>query len=118
MFRSFTKLIPASGMLLAFLTFSSAMFGGEDAAKSSEPVELVVYSGRSESLIGPALARYTKATGNPVKVKYGSTSGMTALLLEEGDNTPADLFIAQDAGALAGRRIAVFWELTKPSGGT
>ena len=64
------------------------------------PVELVVYSGRSESLIGPVLKQYEEATGNTVKVKYGSTSGMTALLLEEGRKTPADVFIAQDAGAL------------------
>ena len=68
--------------------------------KASEPVELVVYSGRSESLIGPVLEKYEQATGNTVKVKYGSTSGMTALLLEEGRKTPADVFIAQDAGAL------------------
>jgi iron(III) transport system substrate-binding protein len=70
------------------------------SSKASEPVELVVYSGRSESLIGPVLEKYEQATGNTVKVKYGSTSGMTALLLEEGRKTPADVFIAQDAGAL------------------
>ena len=70
------------------------------ADRNSEPVELVVYSGRSESLIGPVLEKYQASTGNTVKVKYGSTSGMTALLLEEGRKTPADVFIAQDAGAL------------------
>ena len=72
----------------------------EASGRTAEPVELVVYSGRSESLIGPVLKMYEQSTGNTVKVKYGKTAGMTALLLEEGRKTPADVFIAQDAGAL------------------
>lgn len=68
--------------------------------KNDSTNEIIVYSGRSESLIGPALEKYEAATGNTVRVKYGSTAGLTALLLEEGDATPADVFIAQDAGAL------------------
>jgi iron(III) transport system substrate-binding protein len=95
-----------SGLALAasslILGGGAAQPGETDSTRATvaEPIEIVVYSGRSESLIGPAIEKYEAASGNTVKVKYGSTSGLTALLLEEGPATPADVFIAQDAGAL------------------
>ena len=61
---------------------------------------LVIYSGRSESLVGPIIEQFKEATGIDVSVKYGSTSEMAATLLEEGKNSPADVFFAQDPGGL------------------
>jgi iron(III) transport system substrate-binding protein len=59
-----------------------------------------VYSGRSENLVGPLMQVVLDRTGLDVAVRYGSTSEMAATILEEGLNSPADLFFAQDAGAL------------------
>jgi iron(III) transport system substrate-binding protein len=61
---------------------------------------LTVYSGRSESLVGPVLASFTEASGIEVEVKYADTAELAAILLEEGSRSPADIFFAQDAGAL------------------
>lgn len=61
---------------------------------------LTVYSGRSESLVGPALEAFTEANGIEVEVKYADTAELAAILLEEGERSPADLFFAQDAGSL------------------
>lgn len=61
---------------------------------------LTVYSGRSESLIGPLLEQFTEDTGIEVEVLYGGTSAVANQILVEGDNSPADIFISQDGGAL------------------
>ena len=64
----------------------------------SEP--LVVYSGRSESLVDAVIQQFSQATGIRVEVKYAGTSQLAATLLEEGGNSPADVFFAQDPGGL------------------
>ncbi len=61
---------------------------------------LVVYSGRSEELVGEIFEQYEEQSGVDVQVRYGETAELAATILEEGDNSPADLFFAQDPGAL------------------
>jgi len=61
---------------------------------------LVIYSGRSESLVGPIITQFADASGIDVRVKYGGTAELAATIREEGNNTPADVFFAQDPGGL------------------
>ncbi|HEU0234855.1 MAG TPA: iron ABC transporter substrate-binding protein [Candidatus Limnocylindrales bacterium] len=72
------------------------------ASPTATPLDgtLTVYSGRTESLIGPVIERFEAATGVEVEVKYGDTAELAATILEEGSASPADVYIAQDAGAL------------------
>lgn len=72
-----------------------AACGGDDESDA-----LVVYSGRNEELVGELLERYQSDTGAELEIRYGDSSDLAATLLEEGDNTPADVFLSQDAGAL------------------
>lgn len=70
------------------------------SAQDDDPQTVVVYCGRSRNLVEPVFSKFTEKTGIKVLVRYGSTSEMAAALLEEGDRTLADVFFAQDAGAL------------------
>ena len=80
----------------------------ERAAQSSaagepadeDPGEITIYSGRGESLVGALLERFEAETGIRVKVRYAGTAQLAVAILEEGDRSPADVYYAQDAGAL------------------
>jgi iron(III) transport system substrate-binding protein len=61
---------------------------------------LVVYSGRSEELVGPVLEAFEASSGIDLEVRYGDTAELVATILEEGDASPADVYFGQDAGAL------------------
>ncbi len=71
-----------------------------DDAETADPGSLVIYSGRSESLVQPIIDQFAAATGIQVQVRYGGTSEIAGVLLEEGTNSPADVFYAQDPGGL------------------
>ena len=78
----------------------------------ANPGSLVVYSGRSESLVQPIIDQFAAVTGIEVEVKYGKTAEMAAVLMEEGKNSPADVFWAQDpGGAGAVAEAGMFAEL-------
>lgn len=73
------------------------------AALAATPLaaqDLTLYSGRGEALVAPIIAAFEAETGIKVNVRYGGTSELAILLQEEGANSPADLFWAQDVGAL------------------
>ena len=79
----------------------AAVLGCGAGELEGSPGELTIYSGRSESLVGPLIEQFGQATGVKTSVKYAGTPQLAATLLEEGDNTPADIFFAQDPGGLA-----------------
>jgi iron(III) transport system substrate-binding protein len=84
----------AAAVLAVALSSAAVACGGDDAST------LTVYSGRSESLVGPLLERYADETGADIEVRYAGTAELASTILEEGGNSPADVYFAQDAGAL------------------
>ena len=86
---------------LAALAALSALVAGLAACGSSDDENtLTMYSGRIAPILGPAVKLYEDASGLEVKTRYGDSPALASTLQEEGNNSPADLFFAQDAGSL------------------
>ena len=83
---------------LVALALVGAACGGNDAAEADG--KLTVYSGREEELVEGLFEKFEQQTGIDVEVRYGDSAELAATIAEEGDNSPADVFFAQDPGSL------------------
>ena len=96
-------------LLAALLVFAAALLGGcgfstEDSGGGSDDPGtegITLYSGRIPGAIGPAVDSYEAAAHRDVQVRFAETADLAATLVEEGDASPADVFFAQEPGAIA-----------------
>ncbi len=90
-----TRILGLSALLLAS-TLAACSSGDDDAAGGS----VTIYSGRTQNLVEPILNRFAEETGISVAVRYGNTADLALLIEEEGDRSPADVFLSQSPGAV------------------
>jgi iron(III) transport system substrate-binding protein len=87
----------------AALAAAGCGFSTEDS--DSGPAEpetegITLYSGRIPPAIGGAVDTYEAEADRDVQVRFAETADLAATLVEEDENTPADVFFAQEAGAI------------------
>ena len=71
------------------------------AAVALQAQPLTIYSGRSNALVDPLVRKFQEETGIEAVVRYGGSAQLALALRQEGARTRADLFWAQDSGALS-----------------
>ncbi|HYI75839.1 MAG TPA: iron ABC transporter substrate-binding protein [Gaiellaceae bacterium] len=70
------------------------------ATAPGQTTSLTIYSGREERLVKPIMDRFTRETGIELKVRYASSTTLATALVEEGRNSPADVYWSQEPGTL------------------
>ena len=96
----FTALAAVGAALLALGGCGFDTSGDDDAPAEPETEGITLYSGRIAGAIGGAVDAYEADTDRDVQVRFAETADLAATLVEEGDNSPADVFFAQEPGAI------------------
>lgn len=78
----------------------SSTVNSQIASPSTAARTLTIYSGREEKIIEPLIEKAKKDLAINIEVRYGDSTELALALIEEGKNSRADIFYAQDAGAL------------------
>jgi iron(III) transport system substrate-binding protein len=98
------QFLPSAGKWLAALACLILVSAHSQPLMAAD--KLTVYSGRAERLIKPVLDEFTAKTGVQVDLLSSGTTELVNRLKAEGDRTPADLFLTNDAGSLEQARVA------------
>jgi iron(III) transport system substrate-binding protein len=110
------KSVKVGVIALAGALAASTLVGCSNSSdQASDVTELTIYSGRSEEFIAPFFAQWEAESGIKLNIRYGDSAELAAQILEEGSNSPADLFLSQDAGSLGAVAMAELFT-TLPEG--
>jgi iron(III) transport system substrate-binding protein len=73
---------------------------GLTACQSDGRDKVTIYSGRTQELVAPLLNRFAEENDIDVDVRWGESPDLALLIGEEGDRSPADVFLSQSPGSI------------------
>jgi iron(III) transport system substrate-binding protein len=88
---------------VAVLALGVTACGGSSAsspAASAAPATITLYSAQHEDLMQEMVAGFTKQTGIKVEMRSGKDSEMANQIIQEGDASPADVFVTENSPAM------------------
>lgn len=103
-------LVVLISIMFIFATFftgciSSKVDSSHSGEAKEEAKELTIYSGRQEKFVVPLVEKFEKETGIKVNLISGKATEYAHRIVEEKENTQADVFFANDAGILEYLRL-------------
>ena len=85
---------------LTLLALVVALAAASASTARAQTTSLTIYSGRDEALVKPIMDRFERETGIDLQVRYASSTSLATALVEEGSDSPADVFWATEPGTL------------------
>jgi iron(III) transport system substrate-binding protein len=74
--------------------------GTLEAGKNLDPDKLTIYSAQHENLTQAWAKKFKQDTGIDVQIRYGNDSSMGNQIVQEGDKSPADVFLTENSPAM------------------
>jgi iron(III) transport system substrate-binding protein len=100
MLRMLARALSISVLALCALVGVGCGFSTDESGSEPSREGVTLYSGRIAAAIGPAVDRYEAESETDVQVRFADTGDLAATLVEEGSASPADVFFAQEPGAM------------------
>ncbi len=92
-------------VLLIFTGCTTHSNNKSNTETEEESMELTIYSGRREKFTLPLIEKFEAETGIKVNLITGKSTEYAHRIVEEGEHTKADVFLANDAGVLEYLRL-------------
>ncbi|HEY8295454.1 MAG TPA: iron ABC transporter substrate-binding protein [Micrococcaceae bacterium] len=100
-FKAVSKPSAAVAALLAsLLTLSACGAGSSSSGQSGSTDSITVYNAQHEALTKEWADAFTKQTGIKVTLRSGDDSELSNQLVQEGKNSPADVFLTENSPAM------------------
>ena len=96
---SATTAAAVAALTLAACSGPAATDGGSSATKPSDET-ITVYNAQHESLTKEWIDAFTKETGIEVQVRNGDDTEMSNQIIQEGDRSPADVFLTENSPSM------------------
>lgn len=87
-----------AGVVLAVAASASACGSDGSSSNDNDDTTLTVYTGQHEETVQNLAKRYTKKTGVKITIRAGDDAELANQIIEEGDASPADVFLSEEPG--------------------
>ncbi len=89
-----------AALLTLPLTLAACAGGSAEEAFEAEPGALQIYSSQHRDVTEAWAAAFTESTGIKTQVREGQDASMGHMIVEEGDASPADVFLTENSPAM------------------